>query len=98
MFTTSQPITLGQPTATQAFVSAQFNQSIVNGKIVSNVTFTAQRFVTHADGTVDLVGAPIVKAFPADVLAKARAVNGTLDSQCTAIVAALDALAPELGL
>lgn len=99
MFTTTQPIDIGGGAkATQAYALIHFTPYAKDGKVQENVLFRAQRVLIGDDGTVTPVGDPIDRPFTPDQLAAARKANPALDSALTALSAALDALAPTLGL
>lgn len=99
MFTTTQPIDLGGGAkATQAYALIHFTPYAKDGKVQENAMFRAQRVLVGGDGTVTPVGQYIDKAFTPAQLTEARATNPALDSALTALSAALDALAPTLGL
>lgn len=99
MFTTTQPIDIGGGAkATQAFAIVHFLPYAKDGKVQDSVLFRAQRVLIGTDGTVTPVPPLIDKAFTPDQLAAARKANPALDSALTALSAALDALAPTLGL
>ena len=98
MFTTTQPLTIGSQQATQAYVVIHYAPIVTNGNITPTVLFRGQRVLVGSDGTITPVGPLIDKPFTAAQLTAARASNTQLDSALTTIAAALDTLAPFIGL